>query len=110
MWPVGLLGVVEYWKRGELRIMPGALIAVGLFIGAYFGARLTGAISQLTMKRLYGTFLLVVGIYFLYSSRGGSKPGTEAKFAPGNEPVAVRPLPAAEADADQVQRPPDLSW
>src|ERR1700694_4713534 len=48
-WPVGLLGGVEYWKRDELRTVPGSLIAIGLFIGAYFGAKITGAISAVTM-------------------------------------------------------------
>src|SRR5689334_9976298 len=52
--PTGLLGVVEYWRRGEMRWLPGLLIAIGLFSGAYFGARLTGAISAANMKRAYG--------------------------------------------------------
>src|SRR5438309_10716748 len=60
MWPVGLLGVLEYWRRGELQVVPGTLIAIGLFFGAYLGAKITGAISPVTMKRLYGAFLLVV--------------------------------------------------
>jgi uncharacterized protein len=65
MWPVGLLGVIEYWRRGELRPVAGLWIAVGLFFGAYFGAKITGAISPATMRRIYGIFLLVVGTYFL---------------------------------------------
>jgi uncharacterized membrane protein YfcA len=104
MWPVGLLGVLEYWRREELRVMPGLLIALGLFAGAYFGARLTGGVSDVTMKRLYGGFLLVVGLYFLATA--------------GAPPRAARPPAGAGAGADaseappdraQVQRPPDLS-
>src|SRR3954453_6330871 len=72
MWPVGALGVLEYWRRGEMRIEEGIWIATGLFVGAYFGARITGAISTATMKRLYAVFLLVVGIYFLWTTRGES--------------------------------------
>src|SRR5512143_3236606 len=60
MWPVGLLGVLEYWRRGELRPVAGLWIAVGLFFGAYFGAKITGAISPATMRRIYGIFLLIV--------------------------------------------------
>jgi uncharacterized membrane protein YfcA len=66
--PTGLLGVLEFWRRGEIRILPGVLIALGLFCGAYFGARLTGAISISTMKRAYAVFLIVVAIYFLWTS------------------------------------------
>ena len=43
--PTGLLGVLEYWRRGEMRFLTGFLIALGLFCGAYFGARLTGVMS-----------------------------------------------------------------
>jgi uncharacterized membrane protein YfcA len=103
MWPVGLLGVVEYWKRREVAILPGIVIAIGLFIGAYFGARITGAISQVTMKRLYGAFLLVVGIYFLATARSG--PGADA----GPGPLAAPQPPAEPRAAAQVHLPPDLS-
>jgi uncharacterized protein len=99
MWPVGLLGVLEYWKRGEMRPVPGLLIAIGLFIGAYFGAKITGAISGATMKRLYGIFLLVVGIYFLYTARDRTTAET----------VPSVPAPAGGHVRVQVQRPPDLS-
>jgi uncharacterized membrane protein YfcA len=66
--PTGLLGVLEYYRRGEMRMLTGFLIAVGLFCGAYFGARITGAISASTMKRAYGVFLILVAIYFFWSS------------------------------------------
>jgi uncharacterized protein len=107
MWPVGLLGVVEYWKRDELRTVPGSLIAIGLFIGAYFGARITGAISAVTMKQLYGVFLLVVGAYFLFTA---SRP-TPPEAVPKAEPKAVQPRsdPDGGPARVQVQRPPDLS-
>ncbi|HEV3164852.1 MAG TPA: sulfite exporter TauE/SafE family protein, partial [Isosphaeraceae bacterium] len=45
MWPVGLLGVIEYWKAGQLRASQGIWIAVGLFVGAYFGAKITLALQ-----------------------------------------------------------------
>jgi uncharacterized membrane protein YfcA len=66
--PTGLLGVLEYWRRGEMKPIPGFLIAVGLFSGAYFGARLTASMSASSMKRAYAVFLIVVAIYFLWTS------------------------------------------
>jgi uncharacterized membrane protein YfcA len=77
--PTGLLGVLEYWKDGNIRPMAGLWIALGVFIGAYFGAIYAGTISQATMKRLYACFLLVVAVYFLVApsptaSRAEAKP------------------------------------
>ncbi len=90
MWPVGLLGVLEYWRRGQMRVAEGTVIAIGLFFGAYVGARITGAISPATMKRAYGIFLLVVGIYFL---------ATSSARPPEPSPAPVQQHPLAD---DQV--------
>jgi uncharacterized membrane protein YfcA len=63
--PVGLLGVLVYWRRNEIRIDSGLWIAGGLFLGALLGAQLTGLIPAKPMRQLYGVFLLAVGAYFL---------------------------------------------
>jgi uncharacterized membrane protein YfcA len=68
IWPVGLLAVLECWRRGEMKPFVGLWIAVGLLFGAYVGAKITGAISPATMRRIYGTFLLIMGTYFLIFS------------------------------------------
>ena len=38
--PVGLFGALEYYRAGNVDVRAAAVIAVGLLIGAYFGARL----------------------------------------------------------------------
>jgi hypothetical protein len=68
--PVGLLGVREYWRRGEVAIGPGLWIAGGLVIGVLLGALITGRISPTKMRQLYGLFLVAVGIYFLLAPQG----------------------------------------
>ncbi len=95
--PTGLLGVLEYWRRGELRFVPGLLIAFGIFCGAYLGARITGSMSASTMKRVYAVFLIAVAIYFLWTSSPRSektpsrpRPVPQRKLAdldPGSQPV-----------------------
>ena len=67
LWPVGVLGVWEYWRRGEMRADYGGWIAVGLVLGILIGAKLTAPMSPRTMKQLYGAFLLVAGAYYLAS-------------------------------------------
>jgi uncharacterized membrane protein YfcA len=58
--PVGALSAWVYWKNGNLNIGYSALIAGGLFLGAYFGARLVQPVSDLTLRRMFATFLIVV--------------------------------------------------
>ena len=80
--PTGLLGVLEYWRRGELRLVPGLLVSLGLFCGAYFGARVTGALSIPAMKRVYAAFLISVAIYFLWTSTSHEAKGPEDVSGP----------------------------
>ncbi len=63
--PVAFLAVRNYWQRGEVDIPRGLGIAGGLLFGTLIGAMISGAVSQASMKRAYGVFLIVVGVYFL---------------------------------------------
>ncbi len=64
--PVGLLGAIEYWRNGHVNLKYAALIALGLFLGAYFGARITLGLSPELVRRIYGIFLLVVAGRMLF--------------------------------------------
>ena len=59
--PVGLFGALEYYRAGNVDVRAAAVIAVGLLIGAYFGARLGTMLQPETAQRAFGVFLLVVG-------------------------------------------------
>jgi uncharacterized membrane protein YfcA len=58
--PVGLLGALEYYRRGEVNVPYAILIACGLFVGAFLGAKLAGIASDLVLRRAFGAFLLLV--------------------------------------------------
>jgi uncharacterized membrane protein YfcA len=63
--PVGLLGAVEYYRNGNINMKYAALLALGLFIGAYFGAKITLGLSPLIVRRLYAGFLIIVATRML---------------------------------------------
>ena len=65
--PVGILGALEYYKRGQVNIAYAAVVAVGLLIGAYFGARLAGTMSDVMLRKAFGVFLLLVSAKLLLS-------------------------------------------
>jgi len=64
--PVGLLGVLEYSKRQQVDWAYAGVVAVGLLIGAYFGARFAGSISDVTLRKLFGGFLLLISVKLLF--------------------------------------------
>jgi uncharacterized membrane protein YfcA len=67
--PVGLLGALAYYKAGHVNIWYGILIAVGFFIGSYFGAKLAIGIPEPTLQKIFGFVLLVLAIKFIFFSK-----------------------------------------
>ena len=65
--PIGLLGALRYYYSGNANIHLAAFLAVGLFVGAYFGATLVQPLPGLLMKRLFGGFLLIVSLHMIFS-------------------------------------------
>jgi len=69
--PVGILGVLEYFRAGVLtssHVRFGLLIAFGLFIGAYFGSKLTINLPEIHIKRGFAILLIAVAIKILYDT------------------------------------------
>ncbi len=60
--PVGLLGALEYFRAGHVDIPAAAILAVGLLLGAYFGARIGTSLPPDIAQRAFGIFLAVVGL------------------------------------------------
>ena len=60
--PVGALGAWEYYKRGHINVAAALWIALGLFIGAWFGARLAQSLSGPTLQKSFAVFLVIVAI------------------------------------------------
>ena len=67
--PVGLLGVVEYYRSGIIsmeKISIGLIIAVGLFAEAYFGAIIATHISNDLLRKAFAAFMGIVAIYLWF--------------------------------------------
>ncbi len=66
--PVGLFGALEYYRAGHVDIRAAAIIAVGLLIGAYFGARIATSLPPELAQRAFGLFLLIIGARLAFFS------------------------------------------
>jgi len=64
--PVGLFGAIQYWQAGQVNILNAALLALGLLIGAFIGARLGLSLPSEVIQRAFGVLLVVVGIRFVF--------------------------------------------
>jgi uncharacterized protein len=60
--PVGLLGAYAYYEDGNLNIRASLLIGLGLFLGAYAGAKLAQTISGPMLQRMFAVFIVLMAI------------------------------------------------
>ncbi len=65
--PVGFLGAMEYYRRGQVNIPYAAIIAAGLFVGALLGAKLAGSLPDVVLRRAFGALLLLISAKLLLS-------------------------------------------
>lgn len=64
--PVGIGAVLAFYEADRISIPSAALVAVGLVLGAFGGARIALGLPSATIKRLYGAFLIVVSLRFIF--------------------------------------------
>jgi uncharacterized protein len=60
--PVGLLGAYAYYQQGNVNIKASLLVGMGLFLGAYVGARLAQQLSGATLQRLFAVFIVLMAV------------------------------------------------
>src|SRR5512136_875224 len=87
--PVALLGAAEYYRNGFINIRYAGLVALGLFVGAYFGARLMVSLPPELIRRLYGIFLVVIAARMLIMGkwRGPTVSAVDGRPAAAGRPV-----------------------
>ena len=64
--PVGLPGVIAYYNAGHINLLLGAMLALGLLVGAFFGAKLALRLPSKIVKQLYGFLLLIIALLFIF--------------------------------------------
>lgn len=60
--PVGIFGAWEYHKAGNLDVRISLLLAAGLLVGAWGGARLALAAGPAVVQRSFAVFLLLMAV------------------------------------------------
>ena len=60
--PVGALGAWEYYRRGHVNVTASLWIALGLFLGAWFGARIAMSLSGPQLQKAFAIFLVIMAV------------------------------------------------
>jgi uncharacterized membrane protein YfcA len=65
--PVGALGAWTYYQNGNLNVRAALLVALGLFLGVWFGAQIAQHLSPVQLKRIFAVFLVLVATRVWFS-------------------------------------------
>lgn len=66
--PVGILGVMNYYKGGNVNFNFALIIAIGFVIGSYFGSKYAHRLPDYKVKFIFAVFILYVAIKMLWDS------------------------------------------
>ena len=60
--PVGGLALWEYYRAGNADVKIGLVVAVGFFVGGYFGGALAQHVPEVALRKTFAVMLVVVGV------------------------------------------------
>ncbi len=64
--PIGILGVINYYKAGYVEYKTALIIASTFIIGSYFGSKFAISLDQKTVKQLFGVIIVLLGIKMIF--------------------------------------------
>lgn len=60
--PIGILGVFNYYNAGHIEFKTAFIIASTFVVGSYFGSKISIAVDQATLKKVFGVILFLVSL------------------------------------------------
>ncbi len=67
--PVGLLGVMQYYKQGHVDLKIVLIIAAGFLLGSLLGSKVALSLPDEKVKRIFAIVLMLVAIKMLFFDR-----------------------------------------
>jgi len=64
--PVGILGVLQYYKQGHIDIKVVCYLSVGFILGGYIGSKVAVTITQENAKKIFAMLMIVIAIKMLF--------------------------------------------
>lgn len=65
--PIGILAAWAYYQQGYVDLRIAALLAVGFFVGSFFGAKAAISISSIMLERIFGVAMLLIALKMIFA-------------------------------------------
>ncbi len=68
--PIGVLGVMQYYKTGYVDMKVAMVLCVAFVAGNYLGSLVAIKLPDVVIKKIFGVFLMVVALKYLLGDKG----------------------------------------
>jgi uncharacterized protein len=79
MLPVGIFGVLQYYKQGHVDFKIVGLLAIGFLAGSFFGSRIALSISQDMLKKVFAILMIIIAIKMLFLDKPKKEPVSKSE-------------------------------
>ncbi len=70
MFPVGILGVLQYYKQGHVDFHIVLYLAIGFVAGSLIGSKISLSLPQETVKKIFAILMIIIAIKMLFFDNG----------------------------------------
>ena len=70
--PISLLAVLEYYKRGQVKVWISFILFITYFFAAFLGAYLTKSVSIKMLEIITAIYFLLISIFFFWNAYTGT--------------------------------------
>lgn len=64
--PVGILGVLQFYKAGYVDMRTVWLVSFGFLVGSYFGSKIALSFSQETVKKIFAVLMILIALKMIF--------------------------------------------
>ncbi|MDZ4664418.1 MAG: sulfite exporter TauE/SafE family protein [Bacteroidota bacterium] len=65
LFPIGILGVYNYYKEGQVNYKYALIMAITFIVGSYFGSKTALALDTKVVKQIFGAMIILIGLKML---------------------------------------------
>lgn len=66
MFPVGILGVLQYYKKGHVDFHMVLILAIGFIVGSFLGSKISLSLPQEVVKKCFALLMILIAIKMLF--------------------------------------------
>jgi len=84
--PVGIFGVLEYYKQGHVDLKIVVILAIGFLAGSYFGSKIALSLPQETVKKIFAILMIILAIKMLFFDKPHKEDDSNHKGVTNSSP------------------------